>query len=271
MIFSSADLHAKPKRWLGFRKYHNVVMLTGAGVSVASGIAPFRGPDGIQTTETEKFFHPGILQEDPDAAWKFYSNLRKQSQEANPNAAHRAIAKAQKRRSFLVVTENIDGLHQKAGSRNVIEMHGNIHRTRCSDWDCTLTPFVDRKLYARKAPHCPKCGSVLRPDMVFFGEIISPGILEGITESLHYCDLFVSVGTSGTAYPANAFVDTAKIVAAMTVCINTEPPAEDNAFFKSIVGKAEKMLPRFLDPYDNSLKKSKKGDRLGRWGGEYGR
>ena len=235
--------------------YRHIVILTGAGVSVASGIAPFRGPGGLWSDpEIERLAYREILTDDPAAAWKFYGDLRRMAQNAKPNAAHLALASFEGNlhpdQEFLLVTQNIDGLHKKAGSKNVAEMHGSIRRTKCSNFECSLAcGFEDHRLY-RIPPHCPRCGSVLRPDLVMFGEMIDPHISASIANALHDCDLFIAVGTSGTVAPANRFVQTARSAGAMTVSINMEPlgsPMGEPIFSETITGKAEEALPAFLE------------------------
>ena len=244
----------EPVERLHFGRYHNIVILTGAGVSVASGISPFRGPGGLwNDPQVERLAHREILDTDPVAAWKFYSMLRETAQNAQPNAAHSALVRLEASlkpdQKFLLVTQNVDGLHQKAGSRSMAELHGSIHRTRCSDFNCTFTPFEDKEIYS-KPPICPSCGSVLRPGLVFFGEFTDITVERTVKKAIRDCDLFISVGTSGTVYPANQLVRSARIAGAMTIYINLEPlvdPGEES-FYRTILGKAEEILPKIIDP-----------------------
>jgi NAD-dependent deacetylase len=242
----------EPVERMHFGRYHNIVILTGAGVSVASGISPFRGPGGLwNDPQIERLAHREILETDPVAAWKFYSLLRKMAQDAKPNAAHYALVRLEASltpgQKFLLVTQNVDGLHQRAGSRNTVEMHGNIRTTRCSNFNCTLVPFEDDHVYS-KPPLCPQCGSVLRPALVFFGEFTDLRADREIKKAIRECDLFISVGTSGTVFPANQLVRSARVAGAMTIYINLEPlidPGEES-FYRTILGKAEEILPRII-------------------------
>jgi NAD-dependent deacetylase len=230
----------------------HIVVLTGAGVSVASGIAPFRGPGGLwNDPNIEKLAYRETLDDDPVSAWKFYNDLRRMAQNAKPNAAHVALAQFEQNlredREFLLITQNVDGLHQKAGSKNVLEIHGSIHRTKCSNYECSLARFgfQDKRIYAGP-PHCPRCGSsVLRPDLVLFGEMIDPDITVATAMALRDCDLFIAVGTSGAVSPANQFVRAARNAGATTIYINMEP-LESSDFDETIIGRAEEELPLLL-------------------------
>ena len=241
-----------PLDYKNIRDCRRIVVLTGAGVSVASGIPPFRGPGGLwNDPKMERLAHREALHDDPKSAWQFYNDLRKVCQNAKPNAAHLALAQFEQNlkpdQTLLLITQNVDGLHQQAGSKNVLEMHGNIHRTKCSNPECSLASgFEDTRTY-REPPHCPRCDSILRPDLVMFGEMIPPQVNLKAVPTLHKCDLFIAIGTSGSVYPANRFVLVAKEAGAMTICINAEPPEGLNAFHQTIIGKAEEELPKLLD------------------------
>jgi NAD-dependent deacetylase len=159
------------------QRYKNIVILTGAGISVASGVRPFRGQNGIwNDPDVERFAHIGILETEPHGVWKLFGSLRDQLQTAQPNAAHLALSNLERNlapnQQLTLVTQNIDGLHQKAGSQNVIEYHGTIHKTKCSDSNCEPEPFSDTQSHLERLPICPKCGAALRPDIVMFGEQI---------------------------------------------------------------------------------------------------
>lgn len=250
-------------------EYEKVVILTGAGISVASGIAPFRGPGGLYAEGNrssgydagiERLVYREALDTEPAAAWQFYSNLRKMAKTASPNAAHVSLAQFEKSLShdFLLITQNIDGLHQKAGSKNVVEMHGTIHRTKCSNPECSLAGgFQDARVY-REPPHCPRCGSILRPDIVMFGEMINQQNLDTISDALNECDLFIAIGTSGVVSPASQFVRFARNAGAMTIYVNVAPLGStmegEPMFYESVIGKAEEVLPGFLEDQPMDLK-----------------
>ena len=184
----------------------------------------------------------------PEGAWKFWNKLREKCLQAKPNHAHsvfvdwaRALEEGQ---SLTLVTQNIDGLHQKAGSQNVIELCGSIFRTRCSKYDCILEPFEEKPPYSSEERHCPQCQSVLRPDIVFPGETLPPKADYLSKKASRDCDLFVAVGTSGTANPASGFVHSAKYIGATTILVNREPMNPVNKEFElEMLGFAEDLLP----------------------------
>lgn len=229
----------------------NVVFLTGAGVSAASGLGTYRGPGGLweqgdiaRIADARNL--PGSL---PDL-WRLYSARRKRALDAGPNAAHRALAAFEQRegdpRRVTVITQNVDGLHGRAGSKNVVEMHGSAFRTRCSNPACALAPFADEAVYDT-VPACPKCGAPLRPDVVLFGETIPPSVIEQIERALAGVDLFVAVGTSGVVYPAANLVSGAARAGARTILVNLEPMLAPNAAFQEeYLGPAETLLPELL-------------------------
>jgi NAD-dependent deacetylase len=170
---------------------------------------------------------------------------------ALPNAAHRALARFEaslrERQSFLLVTQNVDGLHQRAGSKKVVELHGNIGSSRCADPECELKPFPDEESHAGGVPRCPVCSGILRPDVVLFGEAIPPFASWQAKRALRECDLFISVGTSGVVFPAADFVRSAQYAGARTIYVNLEPITPPNPAFEEIhLGKAEELLPRLL-------------------------
>jgi NAD-dependent deacetylase len=233
-------------------KYRNIVVLTGAGISVASGIRTYRGPEGLWNDRTlVRLSDAATFRSDPLEVWKFWSESRRMSAAAEPNAAHRALAELEARlrpdQAFTLITQNIDGLHRRAGSRRVIEYHGSVGRTRCSNEGCATPPYEDDGLYPDAVPTCPRCGANLRPDIVLFHEMIPEANATAALEALRSCDLFLAVGTSGTVYPANEFVRWAGRAGARTVFVNLEPLEEDGGFFdETHLGKAEEILPILL-------------------------
>jgi NAD-dependent deacetylase len=234
--------------------YRNVVFLTGAGVSVASGIRPYRGPDGLWNDETlVKYSHISTFRSDPLGVWRHWWKVREMALKASPNAAHLTLARLEARRpagtGFTLITQNVDGLHARAGSRALVEYHGSTMRTRCSDPFCGLPVFEDECCSGVEAPSCPLCGAPLRPDIVLFGEAIPPAAGEAAMDALDGCDLFVAVGTSGTVHPAAAFVDVARGRGARTVYLNLQPIEAlggTGSFGESRLGRAEDILPRIF-------------------------
>ncbi len=238
---------------LSLKQYRQIVVLTGAGVSVASGLRPYRGPGGWWADHPEdlEMATAEAAAADPMAPWRVFATLRKGVAEATPNAAHVALATAEAKMrpgtSLTIVTQNVDGLHQAAGSSNVIEIHGNLSRTRCSRTDCDLPAYRDRTTVVEALPRCPRCESPLRPDVVLFGEEMPARPMWETKQLLRDCDLFLAVGTSGTVSPASNFVRSAEYAGARTIFVNLEPLSPPNpAFQEQVLGPAESVLPVML-------------------------
>lgn len=237
---------------LDLSRYRRIVFLTGAGISAASGLRTYRGPGGIwDDAEVAECAHVHTLQRQPRRTWALFGGMREPVAAAAPNAAHLALARFEAtlgpEHDFLLITQNIDGLHQRAGSRRVVELHGNVSTTRCSHDGCTLVPYPDTTTHAGTVPHCPHCGSALRPDIVLFGEMLPMQALRQVQQALQDCDLFVAVGTSGTVTPAAEFVRGARYAGAHTVYLNLEPMHPRHpAFAEELIGPAEELLPRWL-------------------------
>lgn len=235
---------------LGDRTY--LLVLTGAGVSAESGIPTFRDAGGLwEGHSIEDVASPEGFERDPYAVWRFYSQRRQGVASVSPNPAHHAIARAEEQLGdrFLLVTQNVDGLHTAAGSQRVIEIHGNLRRTRCHG--CTLDSFADTSLHLEGAiPRCNDCGGMLRPDIVWFGEMIPPAALFGIQRFLQSAvggDLvFLAAGTSGLVYPAAGLVNEAKRKGGTTYLANMDRPENAAAFDHVALGPASKVLPELL-------------------------
>ena len=237
---------------VNFAQYSEIVVLTGAGISVASGIKPYRGPDGL-FEGADGYEYPTVetLDKNPSLIWKQYGAMRYEISQAEPNIAHLTLTKIEEQLSdnkkFTLITQNIDGLHRKSGSKNLVELHGNIFKTRCRNKKCTLTPFYDLNSYNDTLPYCPECGSVLRPDIVLFNESL-PVKEEWLSKkALRSCDLFIAIGTSGTVSPASYFVRSAEYAGARTILINlTEMKPHNPAFKEQYLGKAEEIVPELF-------------------------
>ena len=229
---------------LGLNDYNNITVLTGAGISVASGLPTYRGPRGLwNDPEKIALATAEAMAADPNRCWAMFSRLRELAAAAEPNAAHHALAHMERHgKNITIITQNVDGLHQRAGSKNVVELHGSIHRTRCCK--CDLEPFEDSSPPADEAPPCPQCDAPLRAAVVLFGEVVG-GEEHLAKRAIRDCDLFLAIGTSGTVSPASSFVRSAEYAGAHTVYINVEPMEPANSMFKqSILGPAEDILPR---------------------------
>lgn len=227
--------------------YQNIVILTGAGVSVASGLPTYRGEGGLWNDPHTAWVSDGAnLPGSLNDVWKFYGARRDKVTSVRPNAAHLAIAALQNHhaeKNITLVTQNVDGLHQAAGSENVLELHGSVLRSRCTNEECALKPFEDLTPRS-EAPPCPLCNSPLRPDIVLFNEELPPLASHLAKRALRDCDLFLAVGTSGTVSPASNFVRSAAYVGARTILVNLEPMNPRHPDFQEkILGRAEEVLP----------------------------
>jgi len=227
--------------------YQNIVILTGAGISAESGIQTFRSEDGLWENErVEDVATPEGYARDPDCVQAFYNKLRKglQKPHIKPNAAHFALAELEKKSlgQVTVVTQNIDNLHERAGSKNVIHMHGELLNARCPHSGKTFPWTQDLK----EGDLCSCCqpGVQLRPDIVWFGEM--PLQMDYISQLLTRADLFVAIGTSGVVYPAAGFVQEATLYGAHCVEINLSPSAVENQFTQHLYGKASELVPQFV-------------------------
>lgn len=229
----------------------SVLVLTGSGVSAESGIPTFRGAGGLWKNHPfEKLASLEGFAEDPALVWRFYSARRKGATDCQPNAGHLVLAELEKRLGdrFLLVTQNVDGLHGAAGSKRMVELHGNLFTTRCSV--CTRPPFEDRSLH-EAPPICERCGGLLRPHIVWFGEPLDPSHLDRIDRFLDEASergrvIFLAVGTSGAVYPAAGLVDVAKGVGAETWLVNADPADNTHRFDRFVQGKSGEVLPKLL-------------------------
>ncbi|MEB4673952.1 NAD-dependent protein deacylase [Enterobacteriaceae bacterium G50] len=225
-----------------------VLVLTGAGISAESGIRTFRAADGLwEEHRVEDVATPEGFQRDPALVQAFYNARRRQLQqpEIQPNAAHIALAKLEEALgdNFMLVTQNIDNLHERAGSKNVLHMHGELLKVRCTqsgqvlDWTDDVTP--DDKC------HCCQFPAPLRPHIVWFGEM--PFEMDHIYLALSMADIFIAIGTSGHVYPAAGFVHEAKLHGAKTVELNLEPSQVGSEFEEKYYGLASEVVPAFVD------------------------
>jgi NAD-dependent deacetylase len=230
-------------------------VMTGAGVSAESGIPTFRDANGLwENNRVEDVASPEGFARDPKLVWRFYSLRRKKAAECAPNAGHRALAAVEEKLGdrFLLVTQNVDGLHRRAGSTRLVEMHGNLFTSRCSE--CSRAPFADDRAYEGELPRCDRagCGALLRPHIVWFGEALDPRDLERVAAFLGTAArakkrlVFLAAGTSGVVYPAAGMVHAAKRLGAETVLVNLDAPANVDAFDRVERGKSGEILPRLL-------------------------
>lgn len=226
------------------RRIDRIVILTGAGISAESGLGTFRDEGGLWAQHRiEDVATPEAFVRNPDLVHRFYNARRVQAAEAQPNPAHHALARLQADflGDVLLVTQNVDGLHDKAGAR-AIHMHGELSRALCAAcehrWDAPAEMSVGEP--------CPACDKpTARPDIVWFGEI--PYHMEQIIDALQTCDLFAAIGTSGQVYPAAGFVEEARMAGAATVELNLRDSDMSYAFEEHIVGPASKTVPAWVD------------------------
>lgn len=223
-------------------------VLTGAGVSAESGLPTFRAEDGLWAGyRIEDVCTPEAWQRNPAEVWKFYSARREAGAKAQPNAAHEALAELEAKlcERYFLCTQNVDDLHERAGSQRLVHMHGELGKSRCGN-ECGRAPVEDWRVYASlgEVQRCA-CGARLRPHIVFFGEI--PLEMDRILEEIERATLMVVVGTSGAVYPAAGFVSRARQKGARTVYVGPEAPLNAHAFTQVVTGKAGAVLPGLFE------------------------
>ena len=225
-------------------KFHNIVILTGAGLSAESGLGTFRGQGGLwENFRIEDVATPEAFARDPGRVHGFYNLRRGWHKQARPNAAHRALARLElEHGNVLTVTQNIDALHEAAGTKKLIHMHGELERALCAA--CGASAPWKEDLFIETL--CASCGqAAMRPDVVWFGEM--PREMERIYGALGACDLFISIGTSGTVYPAAGFVMEARAAGAHAVELNLEPSDGADLFLERIEGPATEIVPAYVE------------------------
>jgi NAD-dependent deacetylase len=228
--------------------YKNIVVLTGAGISAESGIRTFRSADGLW--EEHRIEDVATLEgylRDPDLVQDFYNARRAHLKNTSvvPNEAHYALAKLERlsEGSVTIVTQNIDDLHERAGSKNIIHMHGDLLKARCSESGQTVAWRGD--LQNNDHCHCCQIPAPMRPDIVWFGEM--PIGMDKIYDAITKADLFISIGTSGNVYPAAGFVHEAALQGAHTIELNLEPSNVENEFEEKRYGKASELIPMYVE------------------------
>ncbi len=228
-----------------------VFVLTGAGVSAESGIATFRDSNGLwEQHRVEEVASPEGFATSPETVWRFYGQRRAQALTVAPNPGHVALAAAEARigDGFFLCTQNVDHLHEAAGSSRLVHMHGELFKTRCSDPACPTLPFEDQRHDFAELPRC-SCGALQRPHIVWFGEI--PFELHTITRRVQACDVFLSIGTSGAVYPAAGFVRELTYRKengdpCQAIYVGLERPANAAEFDQVILGRSGEILPELL-------------------------
>jgi len=221
-------------------------VLTGAGVSAESGLPTFRGANGLwRGYRVEDVATPEAFAADPVMVWQFYAERRERHGTVQANPAHVALADLERALGdrFFLCTQNVDSLHEQAGSERVVHMHGRLMQSRCSRSLCRSLPFDDRNLYRSRAeiPNCPKCGAMVRPHICWFGEV--PFHMELIQHQLEGATVLLTVGTSGVVEPAASFVRMAVRNRARTIYVGPEEPSNSEYFDEVLLNKAGEVLP----------------------------
>jgi NAD-dependent deacetylase len=226
-----------------FRRTPRITVLTGAGVSAASGVPTFRGAGGLwKEFRAEDLATPEAFRRDPRLVWEWYDWRRQTVAACRPNAAHRVLAEWSRRiPAFALITQNVDGLHEEAGTTDLVRLHGSIWRVRCVRASCAAgASREDRRVPLPELPPRCDCGALLRPDIVWFGEPLEPESIERAQAAAAGCDIFLTVGTSAVVYPAAGLVNEARANGAYTVEVN--PEATPSRVDLRLRGPAEEVL-----------------------------
>jgi NAD-dependent deacetylase len=241
----TAGLDFPPALLTALRKARRVAVLTGAGVSAESDVPTFRDPQGLWASfKPEELATPEAFRRNPKLVWEWYDGRRQRLHTVIPNPGHLALAEMEQRvPEFTLVTQNVDGLHQRAGSRRVIELHGNITRTKCFNEDTLVDKWEET---GEVPPRCPHCGGLLRPDVVWFGEMLPIEAIKEAEQASESCDVFFSVGTSTLVYPAAGLPFAALSADAVVVEVNPQAtPLTESASF-SLRGASGRVLPALV-------------------------
>jgi NAD-dependent deacetylase len=224
----------------------SMCVLTGAGISAESGVETFRGSNGLWSKlKPEELANFDAFMRNPELVWEWYNYRKTLIHDVKPNPGHYALARMQELVSdFTLVTQNIDNLHIRAGSKNVLELHGNIERSYCID--CGKFAADVEVSSENKVPHCPTCNGIIRPDIVWFGEMLPEGVFEAAAEAANRCELFLTVGTSAVVYPAASLPLIARKNGAYIVEINMERTEISHNVHETLLGKAGEILPQLV-------------------------
>jgi NAD-dependent deacetylase len=228
-------------------KARRVAVLTGAGVSAESGVATFRGAGGLwEGHNIMEVATPEAFQRDPALVWRFYNARRANLGTVQPNPGHHALARLEQRLGsahFALITQNVDGLHRAAGSEHVLELHGNLRRVRCTRCDY----LEDRGTETLDAlPHCQHCGEMLRPDIVWFGEMLPQDVWIAAEIAARECDCFLVVGTSAVVYPAAGLILLAREIGARVIEVNLTRTDASALVDVGLYGPSGEILPQIV-------------------------
>ena len=231
------------REWV--RECRSLCVLTGAGVSAESGVPTFRGPDGLwKQRNPMSLATPKAFAADPEEVWEWYQWRRETIRECSPNAGHRVLAAVEREKpDFLLVTQNVDGLHQAAGSRRLVEIHGSIWTVRCT---VCGREREERGRFAALPPLCASCGGILRPGVVWFGERLPVDAVEAAEEMLGRCEVLVVAGTSAAVVPASGYASAAKRRGARVIEVNPEETPISGLCDATLRGTSAEILPGLL-------------------------
>ncbi|QQS53161.1 MAG: NAD-dependent deacylase [Candidatus Competibacteraceae bacterium] len=241
-----SELPIPPKLIDRLRRAHRVTVLTGAGISAESGVPTFReAQTGLWARyNPEELATPEAFQHNPKLVWEWYTWRQQRVRQAEPNAGHRALVEMEQRiAEFTLITQNVDGLHRRAGSHQILELHGNLFRAKCFNEDRPVESWPDSE---EIPPRCPRCGGLLRPDVVWFGEMLPTATLRAAERAAATAEIFLSIGTSALVYPAADLPFAALNAGATVVEINPQPtPLSPHVTF-SLNGAAGQILPALV-------------------------
>ena len=223
-----------------------IAVLTGAGISAESGVPTFRGEDGLwQKFKPEELANVDAFLSNPDLVWGWYQHRREIINDVEPNPGHYALAQMEKKiPDFTLITQNVDGLHRRAGSKNILELHGNIQRNKCIKCGRMFEELPNEEL--EQVPEC-ECGGMIRPDVVWFGEMLPQDVLHNAFRAAEQASIFFSIGTSAVVQPAASLPLTAKQNGAYLVEINVEPTILTHYADEFFQGKSGEVLPRIIE------------------------
>ncbi|MFO7889615.1 MAG: NAD-dependent deacylase [bacterium] len=227
------------------KKYKNIAALTGAGVSAESGVPTFRGEEGLwKKFCPEELANMDAFMRNPQLVWEWYDYRKKLISEVKPNPGHYALAEIEKIvPDFTLITQNVDDLHRKAGSTFILELHGNIMKSKCLD--CGKITDSVGKIYKGELPRC-SCGGLIRPDVVWFGEMLPQDVLRKAFRASEDCELFLSIGTSAVVQPAASLPVIAKRNGSFVIEINKEPTVISDTADVFIQGQSGEILPELV-------------------------
>ena len=241
-----SEILIPPELITGLRAARRVAVLTGAGISAESGVPTFReAQTGLWARyNPEELATPEAFRRNPRLVWEWYAWRKERVRQAEPNPGHLALADMERRiAEFTLITQNVDGLHRRAGSQQVLELHGNLFRVKCFDEDRIVENWPDSE---EIPPHCPRCGALLRPDVVWFGEILPASVLRAAEQAAANAEVFFSIGTSALVYPAADLPFTALAAGVMVVEINPQPTPLSPHVTYSLHGPAGAVLPKLV-------------------------